>query len=63
MIARGIRPQNVTVDSICSPLTNCHRSPTLLADFARRSIAPERFSIQTLGSRLLALPEKRCVAT
>jgi glycosyltransferase involved in cell wall biosynthesis len=58
----GIRLQGVTVDSICSALTNCQRSPTLLADFAQRSITPERFSIQTLGSRLLALPEQRCVA-
>ena len=33
--------------------TSCHRG----------SGAPERFSIQSLGSRLLALPEKRCVAT
>jgi glycosyltransferase involved in cell wall biosynthesis len=59
----GIRLQGVTVDSICSALTNCQRSPTLLSDFAQRSIAPERFSIQSLGSRLLALPEQRCVAT
>ena len=63
MIARGIRLQGVTVDLICAALTNCQCSPTLLADFARRSIAPERFSIQSLGSRLLALPEQRCVAT
>jgi hypothetical protein len=59
----GIRLEGVTADSICSALTNCQRSPTLLADFAQRSIAPEQFSIQSLGSRLLALPEKRCVAT
>ena len=52
----GIRLQGVTVDSICSALTECQRSPALLAEFARQSVTPERFSIQSLGVRLLALP-------